>query len=1038
VLLYNILGQRVVSERVSLSTGYYTLNLSLAHLPTGVYFMRVVGRESHTVKIMKTGSSIHTQSPVLSVRTGQQHQQAPLARKSTEAYTIRAYKEKYDLKEITAYISDNISIDVPMERNNEVIFKVLNEDDVELEYELTISGVETNISILTPDTLILKSGFYTVKGDNDTSKVDVEIEITSVDTTITMIAQKSSAVAGTLNPGKFTESLNGIGIGTHFNAIVDSVIIEVEWFEPTDDPLFPSDIDWIERIDRFVEIRAVNNENEGIDPPIGTGFLVALPVPEDFDEKHLYPLEYSYGIFAPHSTSEINYWMPASGVFDPIHRVFLLSIPAIGSTEYPTRLGLIEHKTFETLETAEILDQILDGTFNNPVNNNTFYQKKTSSTIQFHVIRLGGPLSLRGTINQALLSAYDVYNQQLYNNPEPRLKRNVNSWMPGHDTFYTYYIHDENTSVIPLIPDSWIGAVPTCANPNIQGFYFPVTGTGVTCSEASNHARTTHHELFHAFQWGYNRPWSIAHSYIVEGTARLAENINDPLDISGRGIYPPVDEKLVVRVYNPNNSDDDSINPYRREHFFYDVFHRSGLTFEDLGRLLDTGLRTHHLDAFIRENTPLDSLGGAYWRWVRNVTFEADLVSDNFGIQCFFNEYSATPMEITIVPNDDDDETIVELELEILTSKVMKLLLEPDSEQYEITLGVDTDNSGLQYKFYLPEESGTELCRVDGRENTPQTFTVDDENVMVYLLVSNTNMYYEHEGHDNDEADDTLSVIFRVTATPPDIGIPGPAIGLSVGLDPTLLEGDDFGGLAGTYLDLFPVAVPIYDSQPPDLPRLEFDPICDFYTGGILLGDGGPSIYTSQTTSHGLSAAASMTIQSHDDNTRVTVEYTLSAAATPPEETFSWAAMAGTQGADPFGIPSHGVFLVIDVSNLGLHGDMEVLIEWDITGELGGDQEEATWDAFADYRYIPECGSPMSPPIPLFEVIEGAGNPSGSRSIQLGNVLSSQIVIEMDVGIIAGAVSEIRDEDGQLIEPAKQSNGNVEGFIEIIVVSEEL
>jgi len=261
---------------------------------------------------------------------------------------------------------------------------------------------------------------------------------------------------------------------------------------------------------------------------------------------------------------------------------------------------------------------------------------------------------------------------------------------------------------------------------------------------------------------------------------------------------------------------------------------------------------------------------------------------------------------------------------------------------------------------------------------------------------------------------------------------------LSVGLDPTLLEGDDFGGLAGTYLDLFPVAVPIYDSQPPDLPRLEFDPICDFYTGGILLGDGGPSIYTSQTTSHGLSAAASMTIQSHDDNTRVTVEYTLSAAATPPEETFSWAAMAGTQGADPFGIPSHGVFLVIDVSNLGLHGDMEVLIEWDITGELGGDQEEATWDAFADYRYIPECGSPMSPPIPLFEVIEGAGNPSGSRSIQLGNVLSSQIVIEMDFGIIAGAVSEIRDEDGQLIEPAKQSNGNVEGFIEIIVVSEEL
>jgi hypothetical protein len=293
--------------------------------------------------------------------------------------------------------------------------------------------------------------------------------------------------------------------------------------------------------------------------------------------------------------------------------------------------------------------------------------------------------------------------------------------------------------------------------------------------------------------------------------------------------------------------------------------------------------------------------------------------------------------------------------------------------------------------------------------------------------VSNTFGYRTIDDDEHDESDDMTSVLFRVIAGPPDDVslVPEPAMGISVGLDPTLIPGDDFGGLAGTYLDMFPVAVPIYDSQPPDLPRLEFDPTCDFYIGGIPLAADGPSIYASQSASQGLSAVASMTIQSHDDNTRITVEYALSAAATPPGETFSWGAMAGTQGADPFGIPSHGVFLVLDVLGNGTD-HVELHIEWNLTGGLDGDPDEATWDAYADYRYMIECGGVLSPPIPLFEVIEGGGEPVGSRTIDLGNTISGQVIFELDAGVIANATSGAPPE-----EPPTQSSSAAEGVIEI-------
>jgi hypothetical protein len=182
VLIYNILGQRVASERLSLSAGYYVLNLSLAHLPTGVYFLRVAGSESHTVKIMKMGRGIYAADRLLAVQPSSIHRRAILSKQAESYFTIHLYKDRYESKIITTSINQDTTISVPIERNNMVGFFVADDNDSKIEYELNISNEEINISIVTPDTLILKSGIYTVSGKTDTNKVDVNIEIVSIDT----------------------------------------------------------------------------------------------------------------------------------------------------------------------------------------------------------------------------------------------------------------------------------------------------------------------------------------------------------------------------------------------------------------------------------------------------------------------------------------------------------------------------------------------------------------------------------------------------------------------------------------------------------------------------------------------------------------------------------------------------------------------------------------------------------------------------------------------------------------------------------------
>jgi len=190
--VYNILGQRVVSEQMQLSGGYYTLNISLAHLPTGVYFLRIDGRETRAVKLLKMGGVVHPSGPVFSISIVSLPGRASVGKVAEDAYLLRAQKDRYDVYEATLSIPENREVIVPFARNNIVEFVVVDRlnNPVAKQVELKLNDYQTMIT--TPHTLSLKSGVYKAVGEVEQGiSLEHTVEIPSVDTTVVLTFEQA-------------------------------------------------------------------------------------------------------------------------------------------------------------------------------------------------------------------------------------------------------------------------------------------------------------------------------------------------------------------------------------------------------------------------------------------------------------------------------------------------------------------------------------------------------------------------------------------------------------------------------------------------------------------------------------------------------------------------------------------------------------------------------------------------------------------------------------------------------------------------------
>jgi PKD repeat protein len=176
--IYNILGQRVATQSLQLDAGNYALNLSLGHLPVGVYFLRVAGRDAKVEKMIKMGRTFSSPGPVFRMApmglgspgrpvTDQKAGSAYLL-SSDGGYQLRAWRDRYQHFETNPEIEGNpAELLVEMRRNNIVTIATVDPDEGPVSREVRISGEQFTRTIATPDTLVLTSGIYTVVSTTD-------------------------------------------------------------------------------------------------------------------------------------------------------------------------------------------------------------------------------------------------------------------------------------------------------------------------------------------------------------------------------------------------------------------------------------------------------------------------------------------------------------------------------------------------------------------------------------------------------------------------------------------------------------------------------------------------------------------------------------------------------------------------------------------------------------------------------------------------------------------------------------------------------
>ena len=149
-----------ITQQLSIPAGYHTLNLSLGHLATGTYFLRVDGRASGTVKIFKMGGTLQgvAAGPSLSVSPGRKpdrlHGAVPVRASdgtlSVEGYFLKVKTDRYDTFESAFSLSELRSLAVPMSRNNEVEFIVTDQQNQSLTLLLNVDGGSGTFSVATP------------------------------------------------------------------------------------------------------------------------------------------------------------------------------------------------------------------------------------------------------------------------------------------------------------------------------------------------------------------------------------------------------------------------------------------------------------------------------------------------------------------------------------------------------------------------------------------------------------------------------------------------------------------------------------------------------------------------------------------------------------------------------------------------------------------------------------------------------------------------------------------------------------------------
>ncbi len=547
---------------------------------------------------------------------------------------------------------------------------------------------------------------------------------------------------------------DGAVLAFHPEADAESVEVAVRWREPADDPDFPLDDERISDVNGFLEIVATDTDEDW--ERVGRPFLVGIPVPEDFDDGHLYPLQLAHGDFVVHDAGPGHdheaipgdMWISRVGVYDARYRMYFVSLMGIGGPEYPTRIAMTEHVEAQAHDQADFVDDQLQPHFpglnleprevsgqpltgDSRVSRPSRYTRSHTSghDVGFDVrCELAPPddcddegVAL-AAIEQALHDALPVY-QQMEESGKPLLSQHaltvLNPWL----SHYIYHLRNEEADE----------ACEATTEDATRGGVYISSGFAATCMPAVEAGRertrlTTAHELFHAMQYGYGTRSAGRHGFVTEGTARLAEDAESPDELSGNEDLLRVDAELTDQ------------RDYRGEYFFEHVLDAADLDFRALGDIFSRGLSMFHVDAFIQDRTPFDDLGSAYWDWAKHQAFESrkDWWQFDNPEPCSLHPDAADPDEIHYDPASPPS-AAKSFTLDPLTSKVIRVDFNAlAGDDYAVDMEVGASSDAIQAKFYDDAWRGGPVCRGQPDADEYRVSVPAGSSQAVYALVSNT------------------------------------------------------------------------------------------------------------------------------------------------------------------------------------------------------------------------------------------------------------------------------------------------------------
>ncbi|MEX0680796.1 MAG: S8 family serine peptidase [Balneolales bacterium] len=199
--VYNIIGQRVMSQDLTFSPGYYQLNLSLSHLSTGIYLVRLRGKEQHTVTITKAGERSMFQStggmmrvsgggtkpvqleediegaPADQLPSNNQEFNTDWNLSGDEVYEIRVSKQGYAEETTSWKQSEQSPLEISLLRTIQVSLQTVNTEKEGVTAELKVTGGGVSESVITPAELTLPWGHYKATGHSESLYFDESFQI---------------------------------------------------------------------------------------------------------------------------------------------------------------------------------------------------------------------------------------------------------------------------------------------------------------------------------------------------------------------------------------------------------------------------------------------------------------------------------------------------------------------------------------------------------------------------------------------------------------------------------------------------------------------------------------------------------------------------------------------------------------------------------------------------------------------------------------------------------------------------------------------